>query len=179
MPLVQDPSGAPHYRLLWDSARDSTAPLAPLLMAAALAAAARERLAWRAWRGGGVRLDGFSWVPAVGAVLVALAAAALQAEKRALADPAARRTVEGTITGLWHDVTSTTDANHKVRRTFWEGFAVGGVDFVYEDTEDNYWRNHAAQGGPLGDGARVRLQYVERAADGRTRRHIVRVERAE
>lgn len=171
-------AGAPQYQLLWDSARDSTAPLAPLVVAAALGAAAAGRVAWTAWRGDGPRLDGFSAVLVVAALLVASASASLAFEKRRLADPAGRRVAEGAITGVWHDVTTRRDADRKVRRTQWEGFDVGGVAFVYEDAEDNYWRNRPGQGGPLGEGARVRLHYVERPVRGKARRYIVRVERA-
>lgn len=172
--------GASGYRLLWDAARDSTAPLAALGWAAGLLALAGARLAWVALRGGGLRRDGLATMLAVGALLVGAVAAALAYEQRTLGDAARRRVAEGTITGVWHDVTTHRDADRKTRRTYWEGFAVAGVDFVYAmDERDNYWRNRPEQGGPLGEGARVRLHYVERVEDGKTRRRIVRVERAE
>jgi hypothetical protein len=167
---------APAYRLLWDSARDATAWRSPLWFALALAGLAAARAAWGAWRGG-ARADAFSAMLLLGAALAGASAAALAREQRRLADPAGRRTVEGVIAGVWHDVTHYRDGDNEVRRAYWEGFDVAGVPFVYdEDERDNFWRNRPEQGGKLGEGARVRLQYVERLVGGRARRRIVRVE---
>jgi hypothetical protein len=166
---------APGYELLYDAATGSSAPRSAALVALGLAGAAGLRALWRAGRGR-APIDGLGGFLVAAAALFVLLAGAYVYERRQLATGAvATRVAEGPITGMWRDRTVRAGRT----KAYWEGFRVSGVPFVYDlGTEDNYWRNHRSQGGPLGEGARVRLRYVERVESGRVRRHIVRVERA-
>jgi hypothetical protein len=173
--MLQPPAAVATYELLFDTLAHSDAPRAATLVALGVATAIGARSWWLARRGR-AWFDVFAAFFSLVLGMFVLAAGAYTYELRQLASGAVvPRVVEGPITRLWHD--RTVRGGRTVAR--WEGFRVADVPFVYEEaTRDNYWHNRPDQGGPLGEGVRVRLHYLERVGGGRARRDIVRVELA-
>jgi hypothetical protein len=93
---------------------------------------------------------------------------------------AARRdvlTVDGVLANHW------TKRERRSTNRFdywhWEGFSVGGIDFVYtRDVEQNHFHNGGSRWIELHDGMRVRLRYIQEQNGDKLRNHILRFERA-
>ena len=163
------------YELVYDAAATADAPRPTFTLAVLCLAAAAMLGGWRVARGHAphgvvVFLGGAG-------LLLLLVGAALAFDLRT--HPARRASpivVEGLVTRLWRerDLRARDGAGLE-----WEGFTVAGVAFSYvRNLEQTRFHNAPEHAVALREGLRLRLRYVEEHAAGRTRRHILRVERA-
>ena len=162
------------YELVYDAAATADAPRPTLTLAVLCLAAAAMLGGWRVARGhaphGAVVFLGGA------GLLLLLVAAALAYDHRAhRAGSASPLVVEGPVTRLWRerDVRARDGAG-----LHWEGFSVAGVAFSYaRNLEQPRFHNAPEHALALREGLWLRLRYVEEHAAGRTRRHILHVER--
>jgi hypothetical protein len=163
------------YELIYDVATTSQAPRAAFVLGlSALAVAAL----WSGWlKVRGLPLHSGAALAGVVAAIFLLLGLGLAYEQRRLATRTDVRTIGGAVTGHWTKRVRRAGSNSSYWE--WEGFCVGGVAFAYaRNLEQNYFHNGGgAHALDLREGMVLRLRYIEENEQGKTRNHILRLER--
>ena len=160
------------YELVYDAA---DAPRPTLTLAVLCLAAAAMLGGWRVARGHAPH-GAAVFLGGAGILLLVVGAALAHDHRVHRAGSAAPLVVEGPVTHLWRE--RELRARHGAGLE-WEGFTVAGVAFSYaRNLEQPRFHNAPEHAIALREGLWLRLRYVEERAGGRTRRHILRIERA-
>ena len=162
------------YELVYDAAATADAPRPTLTLAVLCLAAAALLGGWRVARGHAPH-GAVVFLGGAGLLLLLVGAALAYDHRVHGAASAAPLVVEGPLTRLWRerDLRARDGAGLE-----WEGFTVAGVAFSYaRNLEQPRFHNAPGHAVALREGLWLRLRYVEEHAGGRTRRHILRVER--
>ena len=167
-----------NYKLIFDVATHSDAPLTAAYFGMALAAVALTLVAVIHFRGQtiGVATKFFM----IAATLILLVSVGSFYEKKVIASQRITegKSVEGVVVGHWTSW-ERTSAGSKSYNDY-EGFYVNGTHFSYtRSSSGNYFGNNGDRKIEIRDGMRVRLQYLPKKSGDSVHNQIIRFETAD